>query len=434
VARIALTDRFIKSESRVPSAGRVDFFDSIVPGLAVRITPAGHRSFVLVARFPSRPKNPTRRALGEYGALTLDAARDKARAWLELIGKGIDPKVQEARKRAEERRKVVTTFGAIVEAYLDRNEQLAKHGEAKRVLQAEFKDWRERPAADITTEEVADAIRAIVKRNAPYQAFNVLGHLRRVYSWAIGTHEFGLTASPVAALKPKSLIGPRKPRTRILSDDELRRIWDACAGETALPEDGKRVRADINAATMGYPYGPLVRLLILTGQREREVADAVWAEFDLDARIWTIPSERMKGGRTHEVPLAPDALALIKSLPRFSGPHLFSTTGGAKPVNGFSKAKARLDKLSGVQGWVLHDLRRTARTHFSALAVQDLVREAVIAHAQKGLHAVYDQHTYRDEKLECLRLWEKRLAAIVAPKKPAEVADIAEARAARAGA
>ncbi len=285
MARIALTDRFIKSESRVPPAGRVDFHDSIVPGLAVRVTDKGHRTFVLIARYPAKPKHPTRRQLGEYGAVTLDAARDKARGWLELIGKGIDPKVQEARTRAEERRKVVTTFGAIVEAYLDRNEQLAKHGEAKRVLQAEFKDWRERPAADITTEEVADAIRAIVKRNAPYQAFNVLGHLRRVYSWAVGTHEFGLTASPVAPLKPKALIGARKPRTRILTDDELRRIWNACAGEPITPEDGKRARTAINAATMGYPYAQLVRLLILTGQREREVADAVWSEFDLDARL-----------------------------------------------------------------------------------------------------------------------------------------------------
>jgi hypothetical protein len=101
-------------------------------------------------------------------------------------------------------------------------------------------------------------------------------------------------------------------------------------------------------------------------------------------------------------------------------------------VTGFGKAKARLDTLCGVSSWVLHDLRRTARTHFSAPPVQDLVRELVIAHARPGLHAVYDQHSYRDEKLEWLRVWEARLAGIVAPKPPADVPDLGAARQRRA--
>jgi integrase len=101
----------------------------------------------------------------------------------------------------------------------------------------------------------------------------------------------------------------------------------------------------------------------------------------------------MKGAAAHEIPLANRALALVEALPRFmAGGFLFSTTAGAKPVNGFSKAKARIDRLSGVEDWKIHDLRRTMRTHLSALPVQDLVRELVIAHAKPGLHKVYDQH------------------------------------------
>lgn len=417
MARVALTDKFIKAEGRVPAVGRVDYFDSIVPGLALRVTKKGHRTFVLVARFPARPKNPTRRVLGEYGAITLDAARERARRWLELIGKGIDPKIDEARRKAEERRKAVNNFEAVAREYLARHQTLAKHGEAKRILEAEFiKPWGQRPAGDILPEEVADAIRAIVERGAPYQAHNALGHLRRVYNWAIGTHEFGLTASPVTALKPKDLIGARQARTHILGDAELRAIWSACAGGHATPKEGRgRVRAPVNAADMGYPYGPLICLLILTGQRENEVAGMRWDELDLAQKLWTIPAARMKSGRTHEVPLAPEALALLKALPRFKGPHVFTTTDGKKAVNGFSKAKARLDRLSNVQGWVIHDLRRTARTHFSALPVPDMIRELVIAHAQPQLHQVYDQHSYRDEKRECLRLWELRLWGIVEP-------------------
>jgi integrase len=136
----------------------------------------------------------------------------------------------------------------------------------------------------------------------------------------------------------------------------------------------------------------------------------------------------MKGGRAHEVPLTSDALALLGELPRFTGGEfVFTTTGGVKPVNGFSKAKARMDQLSGASDWVIHDLRRTMRTHLSALPVQDLVRELVIAHAKPGLHKVYDQHAYQDEKRHCLELWGKRLLSIIEPR-PGGVSDLAEAR------
>jgi len=179
---------------------------------------------------------------------------------------------------------------------------------------------------------------------------------------------------------------------------------------------------------MGYPYGPLFRLLILNGQREREVADMQAPEIDFGKRLWTIPAERMKGGRAHEVPLTPSALGLIQSLPTGNdGDFIFTTTGGAKPINGFSKAKARIDKLSGVSGWVIHDLRRTVRTHLSALPVEDLVRELVIAHAKRGLHRVYDLHAYQNEKRHCLELWEKRLFSVIEPR-PGDVTDLSQAR------
>lgn len=415
MSKVLLTDRFIASPRRVPDKGRVDYQDSLVPGLALRVTASGHRSFNLITRFPANPKNPTRRALGEYGAINLDEARERAREWIGLIMKGIDPRVAETRRRSAERRSQVTTFKAVADAFLERHAtKLAKAGEARRLIESEFvKRWGQRPVTDVLPGDVAEAIRAIVNRGSPYQAHNALGYLRRLFNWAIGTHEFGLAESPVERLKPADLIGKREARERVLLDTELRAVWDAC-------ED------------MGFPYGPLIKLMILTGQREREIADAVWSEFDFDQALWTIPAARMKGARAHAVPLAPDALVLLRELPRFSGAHVFTTTDGAKPVNGFAKAKVRIDKLSGVSGWKFHDLRRTARTHFSALPVQDLVRELVIAHARPGLHKVYDQHTYLDEKRECLTLWEARLRGILKPKPPADVADIEAERARRA--
>jgi integrase len=352
---------------------------------------------VLVTRFPSNPKNPTRRALGEVGAITLDQARQKARAWLELTRKGIEPKVEEARQRAEGQRRQLNTFGAVAAEFLDRHASgLKKSAEAKRIIEGEFvRRWQARPVADILPEEVAAAIRAIVNRGAPYQAHNALGYVRRLFNWAIGTHEFGIRTSPVSQLKPTDLIGKREARERTLSNDELRAVWRA-------------------AEPMGYPYGPVFRLLILTGQREREVAEMSWSEVELEKQIWTIPARRMKGDRAHEVPLASAASSLVESLPRWNGgDFIFSTTGGSKPINGFSKCKARMDKLSEVSEWVIHDLRRTVRTHLSALPVEDLVRELVIAHSRPGLHQVYDLHLYQDEKRHCLDLWEKRLFSIL---------------------
>ena len=398
MARITLTERYIASPKRVPTTGRAEFHDALVPGLALRVTERGNRSFVLINRFPLNPRNPTRRTLGSCDELSLDQARGQAREWLALIHKGVDPKIQAAREAAAVQRSQANSFRHVAEQFLERHtDRLAKATEARRIVEAEFiKRWASRPITDLQPEEVAGAIRQIAKRSEA-MAHISLGYLRRLFSWSIGTHEFGITSSPVERLKPKDLIGRRVIRERVLQDVELRAVWNA-------------------ADKLGYASGDIVKLLILTGQRLREIADMSWHEVDISKGLITIPASRMKGARAHEIPLSADAITLLQSLPRFTrGDFVFSATNGAKPFSGFSKTKRRLDQLSGVSDWVLHDLRRTARTHFSALPVQDLVRELVIAHARPGLHAVYDQHSYQDEKRECLTLWESRLRAIVAP-------------------
>jgi integrase len=462
VPKKTLTARKVESKLRPGrrddgrAKNREDYHDAVVPGLALRVTDRGHKSFVLVTRYPLNPKNPTRRSLGDVGKITLEQARQKARNWLELIEKGIDPRVDEGRRRAAEARRQVNTFAAVATEFLERHvkgpaylelerlatdlaarekmlgkekalgkictdpknhellarskvEGIAKKGEAERIINSEFVNrWGPRPITEIMPEEVAIAIRAIVKRGAPYQAHNAFGYLRKLFNWAIGTGEYGIDSSPLERLQPAELIGKRQARVRTLSDTELRAVWEA----------GER---------MGYPYGPVFRLLILTGQREREAAEMGWSEVDFDKRLWTIAAERMKGDRAHEVPLAPAAVALLEAQPRWKGGFAFTTTGGTKPINGFSKAKIRIDKLSGVSGWKIHDLRRTMRTHLSALPVEDLVRELVIAHTKPGLHKVYDQHSFQDEKRRCLELWEARLLAIVEPR-PGDVTDIGKAR------
>jgi integrase len=407
--RKVLTDRYIKTRPPAPKGERVDHRDVLVPGLVLRVTDRGHKSFALRARYPLQPKNPTRRALGDYPALPLDQARDKARVWLELIQKGVDPKVEEERRKAAARRLQANTFAAVASDFLDQHAvKLAKSAEVERIINGEFvKRWAARPITEIEKIEVSKAILAIVKRGAPYQARNSFAILRKMFNWAIGQGLYGIETSPLERLSVNELCGKSEARERILTGAELQAIWNA-AGEA------------------GYPYGYCFKMLILTGQRLTEISEMSWSEIGGDMLI--IPAARMKGDRAHEVPLATAAVALLESLPRWTGgDYVFTTTSGRKPVNGFSKAKARIDRLSGVTGWKIHDLRRTMRTHLSALPVQDLVRELVIAHSKPGLHKVYDQHAYREEKRHCLDLWENRLLAIVEPRISSGIGHLADA-------
>src|SRR5258708_5211402 len=201
-------------------------------------------------------------------------------------------------------------------------------------------------------------------------------------------------------MRPKDVIGKKAPRKRVLDDNELRALWHA-------------------SEKLGYPYGPFYRLLVLTGQRKSEVAGARWREFDLEKKVWTIPTERMKMDTAHVVPLSAEVVEILKRLPRFrNGDHLFSTDFGMTAVNGFSKAKARLDRAildelpSGLPPFVNHDVRRTVRTHLAALPIAPLVAERVIAHAKQGLDKTYNLYEYLPEKRHALELWAARLRGI----------------------
>src|ERR1019366_3579013 len=186
---------------------------------------------------------------------------------------------------------------------------------------------------------------------------------------------------------------------------------------------------------LGYPAAPFVRMLLVTGQRLREVAEMQWQEVDFDKALWAIPPERMKGDAAHEVPLSPMAVEILKSLPRWPGPYIFSTTGGARPISGFSKIKLRIDAAlaEAIPAWRFHDLRRTMRTGLGGLPVPPNVAEMCIAHAQPGLHQVYDRHSYRDEKRRAFELWSARLREIVEPGAPSNVIHLSEAPRDRCG-
>jgi integrase len=180
---------------------------------------------------------------------------------------------------------------------------------------------------------------------------------------------------------------------------ELRSVWTA---------------ADV----LGFPFGPIVQLLILTAQRRDEVAGMKWSELDLDRGTWTIAAERAKNGQSHAVHLSAPALEILHKVPRRSDSDLVFTTTGRTAVSGFSRAKARLDELSSVSDWRLHDLRRTAATVMAErLKVSHVVVDKILNHrdgAVRGVAAVYQRGQYLEERQHSLDRWAKFVTDLVA--------------------
>jgi integrase len=450
-----LNDRSLKTLRPAPKGETYDLMDALVPGFGLRISETGRKTFILIARYPGS-RNPTRRSIGLYGALTLELARNRARDWLELIRKGKDPKTEEERQRTEEERKHNNSFARVVEDFIKfsvigpdtSNPRQRRGARVARELRQLVPVWGGKPVGEITREDVQTAIKRIRdygthgmlaaygvktgkpttrKGGAPGQARNLLGNLKTLFAWAIAQNEYGIELSPARDLNAKNFVGPKRSRDRALSDIEVAALW----------------RGTLH---LKYPYRDVYRLLLLTGLRLSEVVEASWPEFNLKDRLWTIPASRMKGtdgkARPHTVPLTDDMMAILDELPRFKrGDYLFSLKFGAKPAAVDDKIKKKIDArmlrslraLARMRGedpsrvrlepWVNHDLRRTVRSGLSRLRIDHDVKEAVLAHAKPGLVGTYDVYDLLDEKREALILWGARLRNIVEPP-PANVIDL----------
>jgi integrase len=349
-------------------------YDTTVQGLAIRVARTGRKTFCLVGRFDSI--HPTRRSIGTYGRTSLEEARQKA---LEFQQRRVLPQKSQS-------------FRSVAEQYFKYIEHQRRAREFIRVVRREFiPRWADRPLNEIQRADVLKVIDAAIARGSPYAAHHAWAYIRRIFNWAIARGI--LEHSPCDRVRARDIIGEKVPRHRVLTDDELRNLWHA-------------------GDALGYPMGAYFQFLLVTGQRKSEVGNARRCEFDLTAKLWRLPSSRMKAGAPHLVPLSPVAISIVEALPKHEG-FLFSTTGGTKPVNGFTKAKHRLDATMGVEEpFVIHDIRRTVRTRLSQLRVRSEVAEMVIGHGKKGLARVYDQHQYLDEMREALDLWARELLRI----------------------
>ncbi len=387
-----------------PPSGRLEIWDRIIaddaslPGsFGLRISPSGVRIWAVMYRFddPKRPgqKKQRRMTIGGYPAFSLSQARERAREILKLAGQGIDPVVARAEEKVavSEEKTVSEAVALFIERHARRHNRPSTAREVERVFKVYvLPRWTGRPLASITPADVDALVEDRVAAGHPYMANRLLAHIRKFFNWCIERR--WLTTSPAAGMKAPA---KEQARDRVLSKDEVADFWSGCDA-------------------LGWPFGPAFKLLLVTGQRRDEVCRMQWGHLDLEAALWTLPKQETKSDRQHEVPLSPLALEIIEAQPRNS--EFVFTTTGSTPISGFSKVKTRLDNLSGVTAWRLHDLRRTAASLMAEIGIAPHVIEKVLNHATgqiSGVAAVYNRHAYRREKTDALAAWSRALAEIV---------------------
>lgn len=380
-----------------PAATRREIPDAYLPGLYFIVQPSGRKSWAVRYRCNGRTRKYT---LGRYPHIRLPDARELARAAFRAIAEGRDPMAErkEARRRARADIDDRDLFARVWDDYRRRHVaglRPSTAAECERIFAKEFLPrFRARRLSEITKQDVLDLLDDILDRGAPTTANHALATLRAFFNWAI--HRNLLAASPCAGIKKPVEV---KSRDRVLTDDEIRRLWRAC-------ED------------IGFPFGPMTQLLLLTGARRDEVRRMTERELDLVRQTWNIPAARTKNGAEHTVHLAPLTLAVLEGLPRIrnAAGYLF-TTNGATPCSGFSRAKARLDQLVQFDApWVIHDLRRTMASGMARLGIALPVIEKCLNHVSgsfAGIVGVYQRHTFENEKRAAFAAWARHVAAAV---------------------
>jgi integrase len=394
-----LTQRAVEA-AKPPKTGRTIKTDGIVPGLRMIVHAGGKKSMRLVARINGKQENME---VGDLALMTLANARAKAKGMLAAIANGEDPRAakRDALKAAAESVEIVAR--RFIERHAKAHNKSWK--ETERLIEREvLPRWGKRPITSITRPDVVALLDALVDRDAPVIANRVLAAIRKMFNWAIerGT----LTASPCDRVKKPA---PEVKRDRTHTDAELKLIWQA-------------------TDSLGYPFQPLVQLLILTGQRREEIAGMRWSELDPTLTLWTLPRERAKNHVEHHVPIVPWARAILADLPRIEGSDLVFTTTGRTPVSGFSKAKRLLDaaitELNGgaIPPWVMHDFRRTMASGMARLGVALPVVEKLLNHVSgsfAGVAGIYQRHDFADEKRQALELWAQHLLTLdIGPAAP----------------
>lgn len=393
-----LTTKFIEN-IKENARKRQDFRDGLMPGLVLRVSTTGTKTFCLHKRINGKMRRLT---IGRFGILSLSDARERVRQVLCEVDAG----------RFEERTgievEVRKTLGEIIPEYIDKHAKVHNRDwKNKASLLGKFTDLHDKHIDRIKRADVVKACDTIHK-TAPVSANRALAHLKHLMNWCVDRGM--MDASPITGMKP---LTKETSRERVLTHDELRLLWAACDAE-------------------GYPFGDCMKLLILSGQRRAEVAEMRWSELDMEKRLWTLPSSRAKNGKQHTVPITDDMLTVLRRVPRYLTSDFVFTTTGKTPISGFGRVKSRLDKAlpKGTPPWVIHDLRRTLSTNLAMLGVPQPVTEALLNHKSglvSGVAAIYNVYSYGDEKREALYAWSRQLAKVIRSQHVEPVTEASQA-------
>jgi len=397
-----LTDRFVQSVVP-PASGRAVYIDTEAPGLELRVSPHGGKSWSI--RYRPKGGDRKRTTYGAYPSITLAEARVRAKEIGAAAARGVDLPAPEEREPEEQRKSAnrPRTFGDLLDQYVERycKPNQRKWRLVERMFDVHVKPAiGNRPLAELRRADLVELLDDLQnEKGLRAQVNRVRSQVVAALNWAV-EREY-LDANPAAAVKKRKI---EASRDRVLSNDELRAIWRAAE---ALSEPGRS----------------LVKAWILTGQRRDEVRCMPWSEVDLGRALWTLPAARNKAKRDHEIPLSPAILALLGK-PR-PGVPVF-TNNGQTPYAGQKRLKAILDRDSGVTGWTFHDFRRTASTGMAALHIPQDTIDRVLNHAKATLAGTYNRHEYLDEKRRALEAWAEHVAFIVGDARDA--ANIVELR------
>jgi integrase len=366
-----LTDRFCAGAKARDGEPQTDYFDTQVSGLALRVSDS-HKGWTFHYTLGKR----RRLTFGSYPAISLAAARTRADEARTAVAAGHDPRAIET-----------DTLQAICEEYMRRDgAKLRSAGWRKLVFDRHvYPTLGTRPIAEIRRSEIVRLLDQIEENSGAVMATQTLAIVRKVMNWhAARSDDF---SSPIVKGMARSKPSERA-RDRVLTDDELRKIW---------------------AADVGL-FGGYIRFLLLTAARRSEVAGMTWAE--IAEGDWTLPASRNKTGLDLVRPLSRTAREVLEGLPNAGG-FVWSANGGASPINAFSQFKRELDAASGVRGWTLHDLRRTARSLMSRAGVPSDHAERCLGHVIGGVRGVYDRHEYHAEKARAFEMLAGEIGRIV---------------------
>jgi integrase len=352
----------------------------------VKVTPKGRKVFVVLYRLAGAGSRLRKYTIGPHGRITLAMARAHAQ---KIFAARLDGRDPAAEKREVRRRAVVDRVDDLIEAYIQaRVSQLRSAKPVTACLRREVVSrWGTKSVHEIKRRDVVDLVTEIAQRSTG-AARKTLKFLKTFFRWCVG--QAVVEFSPAEGVCAP---GQELSRDRVLSDFELGRVILA-------------------ARKIGPPFGAIIELLALTGQRREEVAQMAPHKIEQATRTWCIPGRRTKNGKAHIVHLAEPAWRIVQA---GSQHHYVFLTIGKKRFQDFSKSKRKLDRLSGVSGWRLHDLRRTVVSGMARLGTPPHVADKVLNHQSgtiSGVAAVYQRHEFLDERKRALEHWASHVSAI----------------------